>query len=94
MKTLLLYRDNDPSTRQALDYQRDFTSRTGKKLLTMDPESPEGVELCRLYDILQFPAILVRDDSGGLQNLWIGDQLPTFSELSIYVEDENSPGPV
>lgn len=86
MKTILFYRPNSENQRQALDYLRDFTSQTGKKLPTMDPDSPGGAELCRLYDILQFPAILVTDDDGAMQNLWTTDNLPTFSEVSYYVD--------
>lgn len=94
MKTLLFYRPNSEHERRALDYLRDFTAQTGKTLPTMDPDSPEGVEKCRLYDILQFPAILVTDTQGHQQNLWLGEHLPTFSELSYYVEDTGPERPM
>jgi len=84
---VLLYRANSAQERQALDYQRDFTAQTGKKLPTMDPDTPAGADLCRIYDIMQFPAILVTDDDGALQNLWTGDTLPTFSEVSYYIQE-------
>lgn len=87
MKTVLLYRPNSEHERRALDYMRDFTAQTGKKLDTMDPDSPAGTDLCRMYDIMQFPAILVIDDDGAMQNLWTGDTLPSFSEVSYYVTD-------
>lgn len=94
MKTLLLYRPNSPDERRALDYQRDFTGYTGKTLSTLDPDTREGAETCRLYDIVQFPTILVTDNDGRMQNLWVAEQLPTFSELSYYVEDKPAPEPV
>ena len=89
MKALLLYRPNSGHERQALDYLRDFAAQTGKTLPTLDPDTPEGANVCHLYDILQFPAILVADNEGHMQNLWLGEHLPTFSELSYYV-DENT----
>lgn len=87
MKSLLLYRPHSAHERQALDYLRDFAAQTGKTLPTLDPDTAEGANICKLYDILDFPAILVTDDDGRLQNLWITDQLPTFGELSYYVND-------
>ncbi len=90
MKTLLLYRPNSEHERQALDYIRDFAAQTGKRLQTLDPDTPEGVDACRLYDILQFPAILVVDNQGNMQNMWRGDHMPTFSELSYYVDADTA----
>ena len=87
MKTLLLYRPNSEHERQALNYLRDFTAQTGKTLPTLNPDTPEGTDVCRLYDILQFPTILVTDAEGHMQNLWTGERLPTFSELSYYVDE-------
>lgn len=87
MKTVLLYRPNTEHERQALDYLRDFSAQTGKKLPTLDPDSPAGTDLCRMYDIVRFPSILVTDDDGALQNLWSGEMLPSFSEVSYYIDD-------
>lgn len=87
MKTVLIYRPHSAHERQALDYMRDFTAQTGKQLQTMDPDTPAGTELCSTYDIMQFPAILVTDDDGAMQNLWTGDNLPTFSEVSYYIQE-------
>lgn len=86
MKTVLLYRPDSPHERQALDYMRDFAMQTGKTLPALNPDSPEGAQLCQLYDIVQYPAILVTDDTGHLQNLWLGDNLPSFGEIGYYVE--------
>lgn len=90
MKTVLLYRPNSEHERQALNYMRDFAAQSGKKLPTLDPDTPEGVAVCRFYDILQFPAILVTDSEGRMQNLWLGEHLPTFSELSYYVDGDTA----
>ena len=87
MKTVLLYRPNSAHERQALDYMRDFTAQTGKTLPTLDPDTPAGTDLCRMYDIMQFPAILVTDDDGAMQNLWSGEILPSFSEVSYYIQE-------
>lgn len=85
MKTLLLYRPNSEHERLATDYIRDFKMQTGRDLETLDVDSPEGIELCKLYDIMQFPAVLVTNDDGHVQNLWMGELLPRISEVSYYV---------
>jgi len=54
----------------------------------MDPDSPEGADFCRLYEVMQYPAIVVIDDQGHMQNMWTAEQLPPFSELSYYVTED------
>jgi hypothetical protein len=90
MKAMLIYRPHSEQERPALDYLRDFAAQTGKQLPTLDPDSPQGAELCQLYDIMQFPAILVTDDEGHIQNSWVGERLPPFSELSYYVDEKSA----
>jgi hypothetical protein len=90
MKTMLIYRPNSEHERQALDYLRDFAAQTGKKLPSVDPDTPEGAEICRLYDVVQYPTVVATDNEGHIQNMWSGDQLPTFSELSYYVPQETA----
>jgi hypothetical protein len=85
MKTLLLYRPNSEHERQVIDYMRDFKMQTGKDIPTMDVDTPEGMELCRLYDIMQYPAVIVTNDDGHVQNVWVGDPMPRIGELSYYV---------
>lgn len=85
MKTLLLYRPNSEHERLVLDYLRDFKMQTGKDLPTMDVDSPEGMQLCQDYDIVQYPAIIATDNDGHVQNTWIGEPLPRISEVSYYV---------
>lgn len=86
MKTLLLYRPNSEHERLVLDYVRDFKMQTGKELPTLDVDSREGIELCRLYDIMQYPAIVVTDEDGKVQNIWAGESLPRVGEVSYYVQ--------
>lgn len=86
MKTQLFYRPNSEHERLVIDYLRDFKMQTGKELPTVDVDSREGVELCRLYDIMQYPAIVVTDDEGKVQNIWVGESLPRIGEVSYYVQ--------
>ncbi|MFZ2126229.1 MAG: hypothetical protein WAV04_01840 [Candidatus Microsaccharimonas sp.] len=86
MKVVVIYKDNTDYTREVTDYLRDFKRQTGHDLAILDPESPEGVDFCRTYDILRFPSLIAISDEGQLQNIWQGTPLPTISEVSYYVK--------
>ena len=86
MKVVVIYKDNTDYAREVTDYMRDFKAQTGHDLETLDPESPEGVDFCRTYDILRFPSMIAISDEGQLQNIWQGTPLPTISEVSYYVK--------
>ncbi|HSE29902.1 MAG TPA: hypothetical protein VLA77_04935 [Candidatus Saccharimonadales bacterium] len=88
MKTLVLYRPNSEHATAVESFLRDFKSQTGHDLPILDVDSREGADLCRLYEIMEYPAIIVMDDQGRLQNSWRGGHFPLISELSYYVTDE------
>lgn len=85
MRTIMLYRPNSEHARLVADYLRDFESQTGKILPQMDVDSKEGTELCQLYEIMAYPAILVTDNDGRVQRIWQGENLPLVGEVSYYL---------
>ena len=86
MRVVVLFKEQTDYARTVYDYLRDFERFTGHQLEVLDPESPEGVSLTGVYDILEFPTILALADDGTLQNQWKGLPLPTMSEVSYYVQ--------
>lgn len=84
MKVTVVYRANSEHARTVDDYLRDFFRQTGRKLETLDPDTPTGIELCRVYDIVEYPSLLAISDDGQLQNSWRGLPLPTITEVSYY----------
>lgn len=90
MKTLILYRPGSEHSTMVESYLHDFKAQTGKTIPTLNVDTPQGIALCELYEIMQYPAVLVTDQEGHVQNLWVGDQLPRISELSYYVPDDLS----
>lgn len=86
MKTYMLYRPDSAHERLVLDYLRDFEQQTGKTLPQLEVDSKEGIAICELYDIMTYPAILVTDNDGRVQQLWQGEPLPRASEVGYYVE--------
>jgi hypothetical protein len=85
MKAVVVYKDESDYAREVLDYLRDFKRQTGHDLETIDPDSPDGIDFCRAYDIVEYPSIVAISDDGVMQNLWRGRPLPTISEVSYYV---------
>jgi len=80
----VVYKQNSDHARQVTDLLRDFKQRTNRDLETLEPESLEGEQFCRAYDIVQYPTIIAISDSAVMQNVWKGLPLPTISELSYY----------
>jgi len=85
MKVTVIYKDESDHAREVTDYLRDFKRQTGHDLTTIDPDTPDGSDFCRSYDIVEYPSVVAISDDGALQNLWRGSPLPTISEVSYYV---------
>lgn len=85
MKAIVIYKDESDHAREVTDYLRDFKRQTGHDLETIDPDTPDGADFCRAYDIVEYPTIIAVSDDGVMQNLWRGRPLPTISEVSYYV---------
>lgn len=85
MKVQVIYKEESDHAREVLDYLRDFKRQTGHDLEAIDPDTADGANFCRTYDIVEYPSIVAISDDGILQNLWRGRPLPTISEISYYV---------
>jgi hypothetical protein len=84
MKAIIIYKPESDHARAVEDYLRDFLTRTGRELETLDPDTVEGADMCQVYDILEYPSVVALSDDGQLQNSWRGLPLPTISELTYY----------
>lgn len=85
MRIVVVYRDASDHAREVIDYLRDFEIQTGEKLETLDPDSADGSNFCRLYDVVEYPSIVVTADDGTFQHLWRGRPLPQVDEVSYYL---------
>ncbi|MDB5165367.1 MAG: hypothetical protein JWM00_257 [Candidatus Saccharibacteria bacterium] len=85
MRVAIVYKYESDHAREVLDYLRDFERQTGHRLETIDPDSKDGADTCRAYDIVEYPTVIAISDDGHMQNMWRGRPLPTISEVSFYV---------
>ena len=88
MKVSIVYRDDSDHARAVIDFMRDYQRQTGRELEVIDPDSSEGAQFCRTYDIVEYPSVVAVSNDGVLQNLWRGTPLPLINELSYYDHDE------
>lgn len=86
MKVLVLYRPNSEHGYQVDDFIRNFQARTDNshRLEVMNVDTRDGSAMASLYDIQQYPAILVTQTDGYLQKSWEGGTLPLVDEVIAY----------
>lgn len=84
MRVIVVYKDASDHGREVRDYLRDFARQTGRELEEVDPETRDGADFCRTYDVVEYPTVVALADDGQVQNTWRGTPLPTISEVSFY----------
>lgn len=86
MSVTVIYKAASEHARPVEEFLHDFEKRTGRKLETIDPDTREGADLCRVYDIVEYPSIIATNEDGQLRNSWRGVPLPLIDEVSYYVD--------
>lgn len=87
MKVLILYRPNSEHGRVVEEYVRDYQSRhQTDHLELLNIDTRDGSSMATLYDVVQYPAILVLTADGGLLKFWQGEALPLMEEVASYTE--------
>lgn len=80
-----MYRQESDHAREVFSFLHDFARQTGHVIEEIDPDTRDGADMCRVYDIVEYPTIIALSDNGQLQHMWRGRPLPTISEVSFYV---------
>jgi len=86
MRLIVLYRPNSEHGRLIEEFVNDY-QRLNKpgQLEVINIDSREGISIATLYDIVDFPAIVVTQTDGNVQKIWQGSQLPLMDEIASYV---------
>lgn len=85
MKLIALYRPNSDHARKVEEYARDFERQTKHRVLLTSTETREGAATATLYDIVNYPAILILQNDGQLLKEWQGEHLPLMNEVRGYL---------
>lgn len=86
MRVIVFFREMSEHGRTVETFLGDFRRQTGRELEQMNPDSKEGSDLARVYDIVEYPTVVALNDEGQLQYQWRGIPMPTISEVSYYVQ--------
>lgn len=84
MSVMVFYRSASEHGRDVIDFIRDFERQTAKTLEQIDPDGPRGADMCRLYDVVEYPTLVATSRDGQLLNKWRGLPLPTINEVDSY----------
>ncbi len=85
MRVLVLYRPNSEHARLIEEFIHDYQAqRPQDKLEVLSLNTREGSAMASLYDVLQYPSLLVLRDDGYVQKIWQGEQLPLLDEVAAY----------
>jgi hypothetical protein len=86
VSVMVVYKSSSEHARDVDEYLHDFEKRTARTLETIDPDSRRGADLCRLYDVVEYPTIIAVSKDGQLLHMWRGIPLPLIDEVSYYVD--------
>lgn len=84
MKALLFYREESDYRQVVEDFMFDAGQR-GLEIEIQDIDSPESQDRLDLYDINEYPAILIVKDDLTLQKLWQGLPMPRIDDVRGYL---------
>jgi hypothetical protein len=84
VKVSVLYRSNSEQERPVVEFEHEYSKRTGRHLSLYDLNTRDGVAMASLYDVMRYPAVLATSDDGSMLQLWQGDSLPLINEVMYY----------
>ena len=86
MRLVIVWNEQTDYAREVRDWLKDFAHDTGgKKIESLDPETREGEDFCKLYDIVEYPTIIAVEDEGQMLEMWRGTPLPQIEQVAYWV---------
>ena len=87
MRTVVVTKEGRDYSRAVGDWLREFERRVGRELEVVDPDSREGGDFARVYDVVEYPTILALAEDGRVRASWRGEILPTIDEVAFYARE-------
>ena len=85
MRVVVLYRPNSEHGRLVEEFIRNFQrEHAGEHLEVLNIDTRDGSAMATLYDVVQYPAVLVVQNDGYVQHIWEGENLPLMDEVLGY----------
>lgn len=81
----MLYRPNSDHARRVEEFANMLSRNyVNYKLDLVDLNSRDGAATASLYDVMEYPAVLVLTSDGQLVKEWHGNSMPLSSEVSFH----------
>lgn len=92
VKLLILYKPRSEHAHTVAAFVHDFQANhdTAARIELVDADSREGIATGILYDIMQYPALLVLRNDGSVLKSWEGDAMPLMDEVAYYAQSQNA----
>jgi hypothetical protein len=87
MKVLVLYRPESEHSRLVEEFIRDLQHRVADaRLEVLNIDTRDGSATATLYDVVQYPAVLVLQNDGYVSKFWQGMEVPPLlDEIAGFV---------
>jgi hypothetical protein len=86
MKVVILYRPNSEHASAVEAFVHDFQARYSEaKVEVLNIDERDGSAAASLYEIMDYPAIMVLRVDGQPLQIWQGSQLPLMDEVASYL---------
>lgn len=86
-RLVMVYREASDHRSAVESFIRDYKKRTNRVIETINPDDRDGVNFCRLHDIVEYPTLVVIGYDGAVHHQWRGVMLPTISEVAVVAGD-------
>jgi hypothetical protein len=87
MKLIVLYRPKSEHSTPVESFVRDLQHQheVEGKIDMVGVETREGATMAALYDVWDYPTLIVISDDGSVMNMWQGEPLPLMDEVAGYL---------
>lgn len=86
MRLCIFYRLHSEHARPVEEFAHEFQRLHTARVELENVEMRTGSDAANLYDIFQFPSILVLRDDGQMVQMWSGQPLPLMDEVAAYFQ--------
>lgn len=86
MKLVVINKENSDRARSVYEFLELFSRKyPDKEVEVLEAESKEGAIEASLYGAVDYPAFIVKDNSGVMISMWQGQALPLIDEIAGYL---------
>jgi hypothetical protein len=82
MRIYIFYRPNSEHERITKEYAERLEKEQDVKVRLVDVNTRDGYADANIYDVMQYPTVMVTRDDGQMSKMWSGTDFPQVSEIN------------